>query len=92
MSSKLIAVQIANVAANARSERRDVHRKRHPRPTRTTAGRHVVAVPETSWTVSARRVRPIRSVVGAAVGAIARVRAALTDSPSEVEVVPAAAR
>jgi hypothetical protein len=92
MSSKLVAIQIANVAANARSERRDVHRKRHPKPARTTAVRRVVAVPETSWTVPARRVRPIRSVVGAAAQAIARLRGAVSSAPGEAEVSPVAAK
>jgi hypothetical protein len=92
MSSKLVAVQIANVAANARSERRDVHRKRHPKPTRTGAARRTVAVPESPWAVPAHRARPIRSLATAASQVIARLRAAVTSSPSEVEVLPVAAK
>ena len=84
MSSKLLAVQIANLA-NARTERRDVHRPRHPKRTKTPTARRTVAVPESSWTVPVRQVRPIRSVITTTVQAIARMFAAPTSSPSEVE-------
>jgi hypothetical protein len=75
MSSKLLAVQIANVA-NAQTARRDVQRPRHRKPASTATAGRTAAVPESPRTIPLPRVRPIRSIAAAAVRAIARAFAA----------------